>query len=391
MENNPMDSKRINEILERTIHVVNEGRSEIFEIAESSRQECELIKRELTDIQQRVKEIVKEVDKIETEERRSRSRLLIVSRDFNKYSEEDIKEAYENANNLRIQLMLKRQEEKNLIQKRQELEMRYKNAVELVKRAEKLITQVGVAMEILTGNLEDIVETIEDMNKRQMLGIKIIQAQEEERQRVARDIHDGPAQSMANVVLKAELCERLLTLDVERAKNELRNLKEIVRESIRDVRKIIYDLRPMSLDDLGLIPTVERYAQKFKEDTGIDVEVMTYGYQRSIQSVIQIAMFRIIQEALNNIRKHSKAKNVKIKIEFSMTNLNVVIEDDGIGFNVSNNLKEDSKTNSGFGIIGMKERAELLEGKLGIKSEMGQGTKIIVTIPINKKEDNYEG
>lgn len=391
MENNPMDSMRINEILERTIQVVNEGRTEIFEIAESSRQECELIKRELTDIQQRVKEIVKEVDKIETEERRSRSRLLIVSRDFNKYSEEDIKEAYENANNLRIQLMLKRQEEKNLIQKRQELEMRYKNAVELVKRAEKLITQVGVAMEILTGNLEDIVETIEDMNKRQMLGIKIIQAQEEERQRVARDIHDGPAQSMANVVLKAELCERLLTLDVERAKNELRNLKEIVRESIRDVRKIIYDLRPMSLDDLGLIPTVERYAQKFKEDTGIDVEVMTYGYQRSIQSVIQIAMFRIIQEALNNIRKHSKAKNVKIKIEFSMTNLNVVIEDDGIGFNVGNNLKEDNKTNSGFGIIGMKERAELLEGKLGIKSEMGQGTKIIVSIPINKKEENYEG
>jgi len=92
---------------------------------------------------------------------------------------------------------------------------------------------------------------IEDMKQKRLLGIRIIKAQEEERQRVAREIHDGPAQSMSNIVLKAEICERLVDSDPEKAKDELRTLKSVVRDTLRDVRKIIYDLRPMSLDDLG--------------------------------------------------------------------------------------------------------------------------------------------
>jgi len=139
--------------------------------------------------------------------------------------------------------------------------MRLKEAYKTVEKADNLISQIGISLSYLTGDLENVSLQIEDMKQKRLLGIRIIKAQEEERQRVAREIHDGPAQSMSHIVLKAEICERLVDSDPEKAKDELRTLKSVVRDTLRDVRKIIYDLRPMSLDDLGLIPTLQRYIE----------------------------------------------------------------------------------------------------------------------------------
>ncbi len=377
----------MNEILEKTLEAINDGKEEIFNISEKVRQESESIKKELESMQCKMKNIIREVDSLEMKEKSSRKRLLIVSRDFEKYSEQDIKNAYEEANNYRIKLILKREEEKNLLEKRRDLEIRLKNAKEVVKNAEKLVGKVGVAMDYLSGNLSDIMGTIDDMNRKQYLGIKIIEAQEEERQRVARDIHDGPAQSMANVVLKAELCEKLMKIDVDKARNELKFMKTIVRNSLRDIRKIIYDLRPMSLDDLGLIPTVKRYVSTFVEDTGINTQVKVLENKKKISSIIQIASFRILQESLNNIRKHSKATDVLIKIEVSNENLNIVIKDNGVGFNKDKKIEDTSPESNGFGLIGMKERAELLNGRVEVSSAIGEGTKILIIIPLERKDD----
>ena len=237
------------------------------------------------------------------------------------YSQEELQEAYDRANDVRIQLFLKREEEKNLIQKRQELEIRLKSTREVLNKAEKAWKSVSVVTEYLKGNLDEIMFTVDQLNKKQALGIKIIEAQEEEKQRLARDIHDGPAQSMANILVKAEICERLIDIDKERFKEELNSLKEIIRMTLNDIRKTIYDLRPMSLDDLGLIPTLQRYVQKFKDYTGIDIELKVFGEAVRLNSSIQIAVFRIVQEALSNISKHSQATEGKIIIEFTQSRL----------------------------------------------------------------------
>ncbi len=383
-----IDLKRMNEIIEKTIVTIESGRQEIFEIAEDARKECERIENELVKINHKISSTIFEVDKLEREEKRTKAKLMMVSKDFNKYCEEDIRLAYEDANNIRIKHILKRREEKDLADKRTELELSFKKTFEIVKRAEKLVSHVGVAMDFLKGNLSDIYETIGDMNKKQLLGIKIIEAQEEERMRVSREIHDGPAQSMVNVVLKAELCEKLLSIDTNQSRTELQNLKDIVRTSLKDIRKIIYDLRPMSLDDLGLVPTIERYIDSFIEETGINVELMVINKQHDIDSIIEIACFRIIQEALNNILKHSNAQDVLIKIEQTLDKLCIVIKDNGIGFDMKNNKSKTGE--SGFGLIGMKERAELLNGKLDIISSIGEGTRIILTIPLERKDGLYE-
>lgn len=378
-----VDIKVLNEIVDKTIHAIESGKKEIFEISEKARDDCREIEDELIKLKKKILKIIEESDRLEKE---SRKRLLEVSKNFTKFTEEDIKQAYETAKDLQVSLSLKRQEEKDLIKQRTILEMRLKKSKEVVERSEALASKVGVALGYLSGNLQGVFEQLEDIQQRQSMGIKIIKAQEQERQRVSKEIHDGPAQTMANIVLKAELCDRLIDLDIEKAKNELNTLKGVVRESLKDIRKIIYDLMPMSLDDLGLIPTIQRLILNFEEETKISVDFVVNNKGEIKESIIQLTIFRIVQEALNNIKKHSKAQNVVIRINIGTEKIYLKIIDDGIGFNVGEKV-DSFNTKSGFGLYSIRERVDLLKGKIEIDSELGKGTKINVIVPLYEGED----
>lgn len=379
---------RVNNILQKTIQSIDSSKEEILEIVEYSRKECIKLEEELNEIRFRVDKVIEEVDALEIEERRSRINLSRVSKNFDINTENDIKDAYDKANELRIALLLKREEEKVLREKREEKEFNLKSAIEVYEKIEQVGKTVGVASEFLKGNLDEIIDTVDDLNKRQLLGIKVIEAQEEERKRLARDIHDGTAQSMANILLKAELCERLMDMDQNRAKGELQNLKAIAKSTLNDVRKTIYDLRPMSLDDLGLIPTLERYIYDFNENNWINMELNIIGKPYELEPAIEVAIFRIIQESLNNIVKHSKASNAMISIEFLADKINLVISDNGIGFDIEK-LNDNDRVNEGFGLISIRERTELLQGEFDIKSTSNSGTRLIVSIPLIEEEKIY--
>lgn len=387
-----VDIERMNEIIKNTIEAIEKSRNQIFEIAESAREECLSIERDLEKIKGQAIRVIHEVDTLEVLEKKSRRRLLKVSRDFKEYTEEDIKAAYKEAKDLQIQITLKKQQEQELIRERSNLEIRLRNAYQVVKKAENLVSQVGIAMGYLNGDLKDVSEQLEGIQQKQILGIKIIKVQEEERQRMAREMHDGPAQSMANLVIKAEICEKLIERDTEKAKYELNQLKSIVRACLKDIRKIIYDLRPMSLDDLGLIPTIQRYIIDFREDVEINVDFLVIqdsALHPCINAMIQLTVFRIIQEALNNIRKYAQASSVTVKLEITRQSINVLIADNGIGFTVQEKLTKN-KEESGFGLYIMSERVELLKGKINIQSGIGIGTKIRATIPLNDEEGKYD-
>ncbi|MCG8540607.1 MAG: sensor histidine kinase [Clostridia bacterium] len=381
-----VEPKILNEVIEKTIQAIQSGKKEIFEICERARNECKEAEIELNLLKTKVVKTIIEVDKLETLEKKSRQRLMVVSKNFKKFSEEDIKEAYEIANDFQVKLTLKRHEEKELIKQRKRLEMRLRRSNEVVERAESLTSKVGLALGYLSGNLQGLFEQLEDIQQRQFMGMKIIKAQELERQRVSREIHDGPAQTMANIVLKAELCDRLIDIDKERAKQELQLLKEIVRDSLKDIRKIIYDLMPMSLDDLGLIPTIQRLVLNFENDTKANVDLSVNENKEVKESIIQLTIFRIIQEALNNIKKYAKAENISIKLDMGDENIYLKILDDGVGFNVDEKVNSKDDKN-GFGLYNIRERVDLLKGKIDINSEKGKGTKIRVVIPICKEEE----
>jgi two-component system sensor histidine kinase DegS len=261
--------------------------------------------------------------------------------------------------------------------------------IKILNQAENLTLRFGVAISYLKNNLEHMEEHLQDLKNKQNFAAQIIKVQEEERKRVARDIHDGPCQTMANVIIHAEICEKLFDKDREQAKGELDELKHIVRGCLNELRKIIFDLRPPALDDLGLEAVVDRYCNDFQENTGIEVVFKKYGDKLRFNSNIEIAIFRIIQEALINIKKHSDAKHATVKLEIKNNLVNLLIADDGKGFNWD--LSHDySEKDRHFGLINIKERVELLNGSVKIETSPGYGTKIFISISLQGKEAEDE-
>ncbi|MFN2364005.1 MAG: sensor histidine kinase [Halarsenatibacteraceae bacterium] len=367
----------LEDILAKTVSFIEDSTQDVFAIAESSREELENIKNELLLIQQEIDEVIYKLDNKEKENKEARQRLMEVSQQFDRYSEREIKKVYELAEDTSVEIAVLREKEEQLQQRRRELEERYKKMEKTNTKAESLVSRMGVVKDFLDGELVDINDQFDDLRDREQLAFKIIQAQEEERKRVAREIHDGPAQSMANLVLRTEVVQQILKEDKEQAINELDDLKDIVRSSVKDIRKIIYDLRPMSLDDLGLVPTLRKYIDDFTTETGIMVELMIRGEERSLPPSFEITIFRLVQEALTNMRKHSDANSGRVQIEYTRNDIKILIIDDGKGFN------QDDDFENSYGIISMKERCKLLQGDFKISSEPGKGTRISIVLPLD--------
>jgi two-component system sensor histidine kinase DegS len=376
-----METFDLDKILQDTIDVLEKSKEQIFDIAEHARSECLRLEKETKQIRELTLRVIEEVDACELEVKSARIRLMKVNRDVDKYSEEDMRKAYEEVSALQVKMALLRERENQLKAKRHELELSHLSMVKTAEKAEKLVTQVGVAMSYLTSSLQNIWEEIEKLQQQQQIGFAIIRAQEEERRRIARGIHDGPAQSLANVVLRAEYCEQLLEKKPELVKEELQGLKKFARANLEDLRKIIFDLRPMDLDDLGLIAAVQRYAMDFEIKHQIPVEVSVIGDDTGrYSSPMEVALFRIIQEALTNIYKHSQASQARLIIEMSPLNIAIIIKDNGVGFNVKEPLNDEC-----FGLRGMREWAAFLRGTIKINSHPGAGTTISVKIPVKEE------
>ncbi len=376
------DISRLNRIIKNTVDMIDNSREAIYDIAEGARKECKRLEDELNELKLEVERIIAINDNLELELKKSRMKLANISKNFDKYTQEDIKVSYDNADKIRIELAVNREREKFAILRRNDLERRLKEAYVTVERAEILVSQVGTGMDYLTGDLNNLNVHLEDAEKRKYLAIRVIKAQEEERSRVAREIHDGPAQLMSNVVLKAEICEKLIEVDQEQTKTELKNLKRIVRDSLKDVRRIIYDLRPMSLEDLGLIPTLQKYVENFSLETGIDVSFQCRGADMAVSNKnLNLTVFRVAQEALNNIRKHSGAKKADVRLEFTPVNIALKISDAGKGFDIDDIKVEKDDNSGGFGLFSMKERIELLDGTMEVSSQLGKGTVVKVILP----------
>lgn len=376
-----IDIKALDNIIKETVLMIEKSKEQIYQIAESARLECQRVKEEISEIKVKVAIIIDQVNQLELSERKARIRLMEVSKDFRRFSEEDIKEAYENAQTIQLKLVMLREEEKTLRFKRDHLELSLKRMKDTANKAEKLVSQVGVAMQFLSHDLSGLSEKLGNLHEMQQLGISIIRAQEEERKRVAREIHDGPAQSMANIVMRAEFCLKLLEMNPSLVGGELVSLQQLVRQSLQDVRKIIFDLRPMVLDDLGLVPAVKRYLEDYRTQNDICVEFIFLGKERRFDTSLEVASFRIIQEVLTNIKKHAKARHVIIKMELLPSRINVYIKDNGCGFNLE--TTKPRSDGSGYGLMGIKERVQLLQGGLAVYSAPGKGTEISFWLPLD--------
>jgi two-component system, NarL family, sensor histidine kinase DevS len=198
---------------------------------------------------------------------------------------------------------------------------------------------------------------------------RIVAAQELERQRLARELHDETGQALTSILLGLR--------QLEGAEPEsVAQLRELVVATLQDVRRLAVELRPKVLDDFGLVPALERLTGAFAEQTGIDVDLEAGAVSERLPAEVETAIYRIVQESLTNVVKHSRAQRVSVLLTRANGSIKVVIEDDGTGFD------PDAARSDGIGLIGMRERIELLDGTLAVESSETSGTTVAVEVPV---------
>jgi PAS domain S-box-containing protein len=210
---------------------------------------------------------------------------------------------------------------------------------------------------------------------------------EEEKRVIARDLHDETSQLLASLSAHLEAAIKALPDGADKSSSLLRTSQTISTTILDEIHKLIRELRPSVLDKLGLIPAINSLIENYLTELGIKVTFKTTGTVKRLSPAMEIVLFRVIQEAFNNIVKHSKAKEVSVGVSFGKDRIRIEIKDNGVGFNVKDVLNVEDSSH-GWGLIGMKERVQLARGSLIINSDCGRGTELFIDVPLSSGEND---
>lgn len=330
--------------------------------------ELEQTVKELKEIEMLIQQSGGEVDKLSQRNAQIAGRMRQIEANFETYPREDIKSSYAAMQESQMRLFMMRSQLEQLQAKQQWLD----------KYAVRLRSVIGYS-----GGLGAVTSTDSPpagLSSNQAMIVQIIQAQENERQALARQMHDGPAQALSNLILQAEICERLFEHNPDQARTELKNLKNSVNTTFQKTRSFIFDLRPMMLDDLGLVPTLRRYIQDFENKSGCRTSLNVFGSERRFAPYNEVIVFRAIQALLHNVQRHAQANHAQVTLDLQGDAISVTVEDDGSGFDVAEAL-ESAKDRKALGLANVTEQMKMLGGTCEIESRIGRGTKVQFAIP----------
>jgi two-component system sensor histidine kinase DegS len=333
------------------------------ELKQDCRNELEQARKQLKETITLIEQSQLEVSKIQQRNASISGHLQQVQAQLELATPADIRSAYDSALEAQQRLFIMRGQ----IDKLQSDQHHIEHYVNILDRISQTLESNDFSIRNGNNNQMDVAKTVE----------MIIQAQEAERGRLARKMHDGPAQALSNFILQTEIAMRLFDSDHAKAKEELVEVKTDASSTFQKVRDFIFDLRPMMLDDLGIMPTISRYIETFKEQSGIEVRLISTGVEQRFESYIEVMVFRAIQELLGNITLHSQATQVIVQVDSSPNGLRVSIEDNGKGFEID---KVENK--GGMGLKVIRDRVQMLGGTFEVHSTPGQGAHILFQIPV---------
>lgn len=399
-----IEEGQLRRLLSNTIDTIEDNKTQIFDIYQNTRSEVDDARDRLAELRNRVAETIERVDGLTREEQRAKQRLAEVSRNFAEHTEDEIRKTYEAVSIIQINLAIEREKEQSMRVERDKLEIRLRYLYNVVARAEHMALSIGSVLSYLSTQVSGVLWKIEAVQKDKFVGARIIKATEEERYRISREIHDGPAQDLANVLFTTTIAERLMDQDMAEAKNTLVEMREEIRKCLTSVRQIIFDMRPMALDDLGLPQAVEQLIRLFGERGKLRGTFSLEGTHYTLPKHVEIAIFRIVQEALNNVVHHAKTDKVRVRMHYTDQALTVLIADDGVGFDVNRLPEQTENTDEAadaldmetqrrlrgrhFGVIGMEERAKIIGAAIQILSEPGKGTKVHLRVQNRMVEEH---
>ncbi len=344
-------------------------------------EESEKISAQLRELEALVEQTHNEVERLQQRNALVTNRLHQIESNFDSVPRQDIRVAYNEAIDTRSRLLTMRGNLEKLQSDQRQLEHMGEILAQVLAQIEGL-SPSAFSPDVKTGT--------SDLSPGANTIIRIIEAQESERKRLARQMHDGPAQSLTNFILQAEICQRLFDRNPDRAAEELNNLKTVASGTFQKIRDFIFDLRPMMLDDLGLIPTIRRYIDAYENKSGITTNLHILGDERRLEAHREVIMFRSIQELLSNVRDHAKASQVKVTLDMGTDVITCMVEDNGQGFDPESVLSDENMSphdgSQAFGLKTLRERLELIGGSLDIQSEEGSpgGTTITIRIPAGR-------
>ena len=403
----------LKKILSSTIETIEDNKTQVFSIYETARDEVEASKKQLEDLKFQVRQTVDRVDALEKQEQQAKQKLARVSADFKNSSEERIRQCYDEVRDVQVALAVERDKEKRLREQRDKLEIRLRHLSVMLQQAEHLTLAIGSVLNYLSTQVTGVVWQIEKVQKDKLVGARIIKAVEDERYRMSRELHDGPAQDLANLIFQTSICEKLVDFKPEEAKQNLQEMRQQVRDCLSSVRQVIFDMRPMALDDLGLEAALHQLVAKMATRGVVAAGYQLDGDPVRLSKYVEVAAFRIVQEALNNVAHHSGQKNASVRVLYTKTALSILVEDQGDGFDMDEfelaqaaaeaQADETDETamdeaagedEAGtppretlhFGLTSMKERAKMIGAEFQVTSAPGKGTRVHLRIPY-KKED----
>lgn len=341
------------------------GLASLDELQEAARQELDQLNRELEEIRLLIRSSNTELERAKTRQTQTAARVREMEARLETFARQEIRTTYlaSSEADMRVFMM---QEQRDRLQDKLKAFERYLRSVQQVLNT---LLQLQASRQ-QRGEVDPAIAHV----------ARIVQTQEQLRQRIAQQLHDGPAQALANVVLSAEICEQTIDHDVGRTRSELLSLKNAVSATLRETRKFIFDLRPMTLDDLGLFPTLKRYTQDLMNKTGLPVNFTPRGPEQRLPPTVEISLFRIAQEALSNVVNHAQARQAMVSLYVHEQGVTLTIEDDGVGFDVEQ-VRHSSQAHPTVGLTSMYERAEMLRTHLQVESIPGRGTRLEVTVP----------
>mgnify|MGYP000979278715 CR=1 FL=1 len=391
---------QLRKLLTDTIDTIEDNKTQIFDIYQNTRNEVDDARERLLELKGAVAETIRRVDALTEEEQKAKRRLAEVSGKFSVYSEDEIRATYEEVSNIQVNLAIAREKEQAMRVERDRLGIRLRYLHTVVGRAEHMALSIGSVLSYLSTQVSGVLWKIEAVRKDKFVGARIIKATEEERYRISREMHDGPAQDLANSLFTTTIIERLMDQDVVEAKKTLVELRGEIRKCLTSVRQIIFDMRPMALDDLGLPQAVEQLIQLFGERGKLHGTFDLEGEHYTLPKHVEIAVFRIVQEALNNVVHHAKTDQVRVRMHYTDQALTVLVADDGVGFDPKHLPEESEETDDAldmetqrrrrgrhFGVIGMEERAKIIGAALQILSAPNQGTKVHLRVQNHMMRD----
>lgn len=348
---------------------MTEAPAQLQQFLQQCREEQEQTAKELQEVEILAQQSLTEVERLASRNAELENRLRQIESNFDTVPRADIQNIYNAIRKEQGRLFMMRGQTERLQGKKENL-IRYQallgNVLGVLGQVEPVTSPVTAAEP--------------GFQPAQSLVVRVIEAQETEKQRLARLMHDGPAQLLTNVILQAEICQRLLDTDPSRARQELDNLKAEVNKTFQRTRMLIADLRPMMLDDLGLIPTLRRYVRMWSEEHGIGADFNSASREHRLPAHAEVTVFRVVQEVLENAARHANASHVQVTLHLDGGTARTIIEDDGVGFDVQEALaKADERRTIGLALI--RDRARMLGGTLDIDSVPGRGTRVVLDIP----------